>query len=186
MATEARELDSETEIEQPDFTGAEVYDVELTGQTLPMEEQAKKHMYSDETGPYVPASHIKASMREAARDRRMEGRGKKSYRDYIAGGIQIYPARIYIDPPKWEVDERLATIRTAGIGRAIEVGRPRFDKWKLQFQVINRDPDTLQTTIVKHILEDAGKFKGIGSYTPPHSGDFGLFKVTKFEKRKEE
>ncbi|RLE84396.1 MAG: hypothetical protein DRJ41_03200, partial [Thermoprotei archaeon] len=56
--------------------------------------------------------------------------------------------------------------------------RPRFDRWALEFNMINLDPSVLRMDTLRKMLEDAGKWCGLGDYRP----EYGLFRVTKFEK----
>jgi hypothetical protein len=56
--------------------------------------------------------------------------------------------------------------------------KPRFDEWALEFQIINNDPTIIHQDTLKKILEDAGKYYGLGDFRP----EFGTFKVEKFEK----
>jgi hypothetical protein len=55
--------------------------------------------------------------------------------------------------------------------------RPRFDEWCLEFKILNLDPGLLKAEVIKKILEDAGKYYGLGDYRP----EFGRFKVERFE-----
>ena len=47
----------------------------------------------------------------------------------------------------------------------------------VELKIINLDPAILKADVLKRILEDAGRWYGIGDYRP----EFGLFKVVKFK-----
>jgi hypothetical protein len=77
--------------------------------------------------------------------------------------------------PTWKVDVRPVVVQRNRILRA----RPRFDQWELKFEIINNDSTIIHQDTLKKILEDAGKYYGLGDFRP----EFGLFKVEEFEAR---
>ena len=136
--------------------------------------EAEMYLYRDPEGrPCIPAINLKACLRNY----RVKGR-KSTFAAMIRAGIDIEPFYIPILDPKtnqvaeWVVDYRPVVIQCQRIMRA----RPRFDRWMLRFKVINRDPTIILREVFKKILEDAGKWIGLGDYRP----EFGLFRVKKF------
>lgn len=152
------------------------------------EEEAMRALYRDGDIIVVPSVNIKAMIRDAGRNYRVPQR-KATYAAYIKAGIDIEPSPYVplLDPTtnkpyrvserKWSIDIRPVRVQNARILRA----RPRFDKWALEFKIINLDPGILQRDMVKRILIDAGNFYGLGDYRP----EFGRFRVEKFEVEKE-
>lgn len=56
--------------------------------------------------------------------------------------------------------------------------RPIFKKWNCEFTIEIVDEDWLNPSILKQILEGAGKFKGVGDQRP----EYGRFEVVSFKK----
>jgi len=149
------------------------------GEHLTPEEEAKLKLYLNEKGePCVPARVIKGALRNAGRGYRVKGRGTTTYGAMIRAGLDIEPSMIPIISDGWKVDIQHVVVQRSRIPRA----RPRFDNWSLEFKIINKDPTILLRETVKKILEDAGKWYGIGDYRP----EYGLFEVVKFEVEKNE
>jgi hypothetical protein len=135
---------------------------------------AEKALYKDKEGTICqPALHIESAMIKASTEYKMPGRGKKSYKDAFKGGVFVEPQMIPHKNSEWEMDLQNVVIQRSRIIRA----RPRFDKWELNFQILNID-ERITKDIIKEVLTDAGRFTGIGDYRPR----FGRFEVTKFEK----
>lgn len=135
--------------------------------------EAERKLYRDPNGNIcIPAYVVKACIRSAGRNYKLPQR-RSTYASMIRAGIQIEPEYIPITPDEWVVDIRPVVVRGSRVLRA----RPRFDKWSIEFTIINLDPNILKAEIIKKILEDAGRYYGLCDYRP----DFGLFRVVKFE-----
>jgi len=144
------------------------------GEQLPPEKEAELLLYKDEkSNIVVPARVIKACIRSASRNYKAKQR-KMTYAGYIRAGIDIEPENIPLIHNGWKPFVTLVRVQGSRILRA----RPRFDVWALEFKLINKDPNMINMDTLRQILEDAGKYYGIGDYRP----EFGLFKVVKFEK----
>jgi len=154
------------------------------GEHLPPEEEAKMYIYTDLQGNIViPSINIKAMLRDAGRNYKISGR-RTTYGAMIRAGIDIEPFYVPLRDPEtkkiyhikdkcWEIDIRPVVVQRSRILRA----RPRFDKWELEFTIVNKDPTVLLRETMKKIVVDAGKWIGLGDFRP----EFGLFKVEKFE-----
>lgn len=141
----------------------------------PMEE-AITALYKNEKGIICqPANHIEGAMIRASVAYNMAGKGKKTYKDAFKGGIFIEPQMIPHKIQKWELDLSPVNVQRAKIMRA----RPRFDKWELEFTILNID-DRIRGETLKQILIDAGRYFGIGDNHPRN----GRFDVIKFERIK--
>lgn len=177
---------------------SEIYSVELTGirpllqhscksmianndkpadrnkEYIPLEE-AEEALYKDADGNIIVESEaILACLRKAAVNYKIPGRGKKTFKDFIYAGVRIDPFQIpLISEGGWELDQKIVVINRSRIVRA----RPRFDDWKLKFNVELIDP-IVRGSDLKTFFEDAGKYNGLLDFRPL----FGLFELTHFEK----
>ena len=138
------------------------------------EEEAEKVCYRTQDNKiYIPSTHFKGCMIKSAVDFIYSGR--KTYKDYIKSGIFFKEQEIILTPQEYTISNMPVVITRARIMRS----RPEFKEWECTFtiEVINED---LDKTILKEILESAGKFKGVGDFRP----EYGRFVVTKFEEVK--
>lgn len=143
------------------------------GEHLEPQKEAEGYLYKDNNGNIgIPSYLIKACIRNAGRNYKIKGRGS-TFSSIIRAGIDIEPDFIPINS-SWVVDSRPVVVKRSMIIR----NRPRFDSWSLEFKIINKDPTIIHMETLKRILEDAGKFYGIGDFRP----EYGLFKVISFEK----
>ncbi len=120
-----------------------------------------------------PAEHIYQAIVKRLSGYKIQGQGKKTYKDLGKGCIQVYPEMIPHLKADWVPDERTVVV-PATRGRILRI-RPRFNDWELAFniRIIN---DDMPSDVVKLCLDDAGREGGIGDYRPR----FGLFMVTEF------
>jgi hypothetical protein len=122
--------------------------------------------------PCIPSTNIKACIREAGRNYRVSGR-RTTFAAMIRAGLDVNPfPMVPLLHNGWEVDIRPVVVQRNRILRA----RPRFDEWILEFQIVNQDPTVIHKDTLKKILEDAGKYYGLGDFRP----EFGLFEVEEF------
>jgi hypothetical protein len=144
------------------------------GEHLDPRVEAESYLYKNEKGQIViPSVNVKACIREAGRNYRVRGR-RTTFAAIIRAGLDIKPyPYIPLIHNGWIVDARPVVVQRNRIMRA----RPRFDEWALGFQIINSDPTIIHQDTLRKILEDAGKYYGLGDFRP----EFGLFKVEKFE-----
>lgn len=141
------------------------------------EEEAEKVAYRNAQGKlFVPSTAIKGSMVNAAAYKKA---GKYTLRPLIAGGVRIKGFEIILDTQEYEIDARTVVIQR---NRVLK-WRPRINKWKLKFVLIYNDkllsPNPIQTCLI-----EAGERVGILDFRPQKLGEFGMFKVTKFEEIK--
>ena len=135
------------------------------------EEDARKALYTDEKGnPIQPSTHFEGAMVKSAVQFKMQG--KKTYKDAFRAGVFIEPVNIPHKIKDWEIDLMPVVVNRSRIMRS----RPKFNNWKLAFQITCID-ERIAPEVIKEILEDAGKFVGIGDFRPK----FGRFKVIKFQ-----
>jgi hypothetical protein len=58
--------------------------------------------------------------------------------------------------------------------------RPCFKDWALEFQ-LDIEEEEIDPSVIKEVLDYAGKRVGIGDFRPEKGGSFGRFHVTKWE-----
>jgi hypothetical protein len=147
------------------------------GEHLDPKDEAEMCLYKDPQGRIViPSVNVKACIRDAGCNYRIKGR-KSTFAAMIKAAIDIRPfpyiPLIYGKP--WVVDVRPVVVQGNRILRA----RPRFDDWALAFEIVNSDPTIIHADTLERILEDAGKYYGLGDFRP----EFGTFRVEEFKIR---
>ncbi len=153
--------------------------IKKTGAKPTPNEEIEKALYRRRDGTiYQPGESIRRAMITVAADFRVTGKGKKTYKQGIAGGIQIDP-EIPLVPQEYVIDARRVVI-PATRGAQVRY-RPKFEDWKLSFTVELLDED-LDLDVVKAILVAAGHKVGIGDN---RLNGFGRFEVVSFEQHPE-
>lgn len=169
--------------------------VEIQGEKLlmnnpkSMQQQEKTRMQTKEYDPkketeirlyknnqgqlYIPNTAIMASIIKGASWKK---KGKNALIPLIAGGVRILEEEIILTPQEYETDIRTVVIKRQRILRA----RPRINNWKLNF-TIEFNEIMLYAEDIKGCLQDAGERVGIMDYRPTCRGNFGTFKITKWE-----
>ena len=139
--------------------------------TYDPDEEAASALYKDKNGTiYVPSLAVLGCMREAGKEHKAKGRGRKSLSKSLVSGLRIEPENIPIIPQEYVVDARPVVIQRSRIMR----WRPRFEDWKLNFNITILDETVIDPTTVRNVLEDAGKFVGLLDFRPM----FGTFEIT--------
>ena len=148
-------------------------------------------MYFDEKlGPYLPCANLQACMCAGARKRKL-GQSFEAMVEVMIppDGPQGYALEYWSLGPTGTREPGPRTLKalfakTAHVLRerakvgmsAVMRTRPRFSKWSCTFlvEVLDDDVDDSQ---VKQAFEDAGKYCGIGDWTPR----YGRFEVSSFD-----
>ena len=121
-----------------------------------------------------PTEHFFQGIIKQLSNYKIQGRGKKTYKELGKGSMSIVPEFAEHKIQAWTVDSRTVVI-PATKGRAVRL-RPRLDNWELDF-TIELFNDDLPVEVVKSALDDMGRESGIGDYHPR----FGRFIVTSFK-----
>ena len=121
-----------------------------------------------------PAICIERAMVQASSSIKMQGSGKKTYKELFMGSVFVRPEFIEHQNQNWKV-HKCTVVIPATKGR-INRYRPVLDRWALNF-VIEILDDRIKSDVLKLILDEAGRTKGIGDWRPR----YGRFIVTKFE-----
>lgn len=135
--------------------------------------KAAFHSYIDPEGNYyIPSAHFKqAFVKGGGFVKAKVGNATRSMKNIVAGMWFVSPEQIPFR--KFDVvDERSAVNRN--VKARVMVYRPKWNTWECEFTLMV-DNDTLTLQTIKDIIEAAGKYLGVGSYRPEHTGEYGRF-----------
>lgn len=140
--------------------------------------EAELRVYKMKDGNlYIPSEAIKGCLVNAASYKKF---GKYSAKPIIAGSVRILPSEISLGVKTYEIDIRTVVIQKKS--RIIR-SRPKVEKWKATF-TLRFDEKFIQSgDLVKEILIEGGQRVGLLDFRPQKLGDFGMFKVTKWEEQ---
>ena len=127
--------------------------------------------------PYIPAIYLRNALVEAGKQFKITGKGKSTYSKMIGATVDITPE--CIENKNKFIEYRVAAVNPMTKGRMM-VSRPRMDIWGCSFEIILND-DSIPESVMKEVLEHAGKYVGIGDWRPDKKGIFGKFMVTEFK-----
>lgn len=143
-------------------------------------EQAAPKAYADEKGIlFIPGPNIFAAI-VAAGTFHKAGKSKLTTMksSLIPAGLIVQELVCSLGTKDWEVDSRSVVIPSTG-GRVM-CHRPRIDKWSLTF-TLDVDGSMFDPTLVRAVVDDAGKKIGLGDYRPARKGPFGRFVVKQWK-----
>lgn len=144
------------------------------------------HSYIDSEGNYyIPAEHFKQCMiKGAGYVKAKVGAATKSMKGIVAGMWMIKEQKLPFRPFD-EVDTRSAVNRA--VKARIITNRPKWNTWETEFTLIIDDDDRSKVTVetISAIIEYGGRYLGVGSYRPEHTGEFGRFRLESLELVKE-
>ena len=137
-------------------------------------------LYLDSDGkPYIPSAYLRGSLVEAGKNVQIAGKRKATYSKVVGSCVVIYPDAIPLKG-SWK-PFTITAVNPMTKGR-MPVTRPKFDKWELEFEIIATDDIPREKLAI--ILEEAGRYVGIGDWRPQKKGMYGKFTVSKFEETK--
>lgn len=147
---------------------------------LSAQEQAEQSCYwlPDKSSLAFPGDNIHASLKTVSTGYKYSGR--KSVKPFVCGSVQVVPDEIPFGTKEFTIDTRRAVNRaTHG---AIMRSRAKLREWKLTFRLLVDEDFPVEDagTVLRQILEEAGRRTGIGSFRPECSGRFGKFTVLRF------
>ncbi|UCD20999.1 MAG: hypothetical protein JSW08_00410 [archaeon] len=144
--------------------------------------EAEFKLYIDSKGKlYQPSTHISGALIEAGKHKKVVGKGKSTYSKIVGYAVEINPFEIEHKKQKWEIFSILA-VNPNTKGRNL-LHRPILKEWELEFEVIF-DETEIPSTIMKELLDIAGRIAGLGDWRPQKKGRFGKFHVTKWKEIK--
>lgn len=151
-------------------------DVSLTTEKRDPHKEAESKLYITKEGKlYVPATAIKGCLVNASSYKKF---GKYSAKPLVAGGVSILPDEIILDNQKWELDYRTVVLQKKN---RIPCARPKVMNWKLKFELMYNEKLIGSSDLLKTILEEAGERVGLLDFRPAKLGNFGMFKVSKWQ-----
>ena len=152
--------------------------IERDGLNEEPERKAAFHSYINQEGDYfIPAEHFKQSfIKGGAFVKAKVGNSKKSMKNIVAGMWRIEEAEIKL-AKFHEVDVRSAVNKN--VKARIMVYRPKWNKWSAEFTLLIDDDAKNGVTLdtIEAIVGYSGRYLGIGSYRPEHTGEFGRFEI---------
>lgn len=152
--------------------------IERDGLNEEPERKAAFHSYINQEGDYfIPAEHFKQSfIKGGAFVKAKVGNSKKSMKNIVAGMWRIEEPEIKL-AKFHEVDVRSAVNKN--VKARIMVYRPKWNKWSAEFTLLIDDDAKNGVTLdtIEAIVGYSGRYLGIGSYRPEHTGEFGRFEI---------
>ena len=140
-----------------------------------------KLYFSEDKKVCLPAVYLKNCITEASKQFKIIGKGKSTYSKIVASTVDIEPFMIELKSGKYEIF-RISAVNPMTRGRMM-TERPKFNKWSAEFEIILNDP-AVPINVINEILEQAGKYVGIGDWRPEKKGMFGKFMITSFKQQK--
>jgi len=145
-------------------------------------EKANDKLYVNQKGElYQPSTHIQGALIEAGKHKKVVGKGKATYSKIVGYAVSINPFEIKHKKQKWEIFSILAVNPTTK-GRNL-LHRPILKEWELDFEV-DFDETEVPPTIMKELLDIAGRIAGLGDWRPQKKGPYGKFQVTSWKESK--
>lgn len=152
--------------------------IERDGLNEEPERKAAFHSYINSNGNYyIPAEHFKQSfIKGGAFVKSKVGNSKKSMKNIVAGMWRIEELEIPLNKFD-EVDTRSAVNKN--VKARIIVHRPKWNEWEAKFTLLIDDDVKNGVTLdmIQSIIGYSGRYLGVGSYRPEHTGEFGRFEV---------
>lgn len=148
--------------------------IEREGLNTDEEKTALFHSYiTDEGKFYIPAEHFKqAFIKGGSFVKAKVGNSSRSMKNIVAGMWMIKEDQIKFR--KFDTVDTRSAVNNNVKARVI-VHRPKWNTWKCSFTLIIDDDGLLTAQIISNIINYAGRFLGVGSYRPEHTGEFGRF-----------
>jgi len=147
--------------------------IESRNLNTPDEKIAEFHCYRNEKGVcYIPCEHIKGALINAGTYIKSKvGSKSKSMQLIVAATFRLNDQLIPL--PNWDAVDKRSAVNKVVKARIITI-RPKWTKWETTFEMDVLE-ESIHKDMVRQLLEYAGTYVGIGSYTPIHKGEFGLF-----------
>jgi|SRR5579859_103647 len=146
-------------------------------ETLSPEDDAKGRLYqNEELGVYMPAEWVRQSVIEAAKRHKI---GRRAATTDIAAAVYIEPFAMKLEG-EWHVDTRPVVI-PATQGRILR-HRPMFETWSVKGFRLQVETDLVDEKLVRAVLDDSGRFVGVGDFRPTKKGPYGRFRVDSWER----
>lgn len=152
--------------------------IERDGLNDEPEKIAAFHAYIDAAGNYyIPSDHFKQCfIKGGGFVKAKVGNATKSMKNIVAAMWRIKEDKIEFRKFD-EVDTRSAFNRN--VKARIITHRPKWLEWNCQFTLLidedKKNGITIET--ISTIISYGGRYLGVGSYRPEHTGEFGRFEL---------
>jgi CRISPR/Cas system CMR subunit Cmr6 (Cas7 group RAMP superfamily) len=147
----------------------------------PIEEQAEGHCYRNSQGKiYAPGRWFKGCLRDYLVS--VAGKGSKQKTEKEASAfILIEPPECKFSPQEYEINTSVVLVKKNGkIATMVDCIRPLFrPPWEVELEVTFDLGKTAEE--YKKIINEAGKYQGVGSNT---KNGYGRFRVKEFKEIK--
>lgn len=131
---------------------------------------------------FIPPMQFKKCIDNAAQylSMKIPGKGNSTYTKHVRSGIMVFDSLV-LPIKKEEVNGLWLLVPSdgkSGGGKRVEKCFPIIDQWggDVVFHVFD---ETVSKDVFKYILEEAGKFIGLGFFRPERGGYYGRFGVEK-------
>lgn len=137
-------------------------------------EEAEKAAYRDpETGGlYIPSKAIYGCIVNAGMGIKFGKFGAQR----LLVTVRVFPERIPLGTKDYEIDVQSVVVNGSRVPRA----RPLLREWSVEFFIVF-DTNFIVPGNLETVLKDAGKRVGILDFRPQHRGQYGTFRLEKFE-----
>lgn len=141
----------------------------------------RNKLHTDKNGQvYIPPMALKNCLSEAAKylSIQIPGKGKSTYTKHIEAGVLVMePVELGINAA--DVDGLWLFVPSDGQrggSKRVDKCFPVIHEWSgtAQFHILD---ETVTNDVFEKILEEAGKFIGIGFFRPRNNGYYGRFKI---------
>lgn len=134
---------------------------------------------------YHPGGAFKKALIAAARynGEQISGQGKKTYTAKITSGVGVVED-LTTNCTEKDVTRRDVYASAMG-GKGKNEGRvwkyfPTLENWTASTSIMVYD-DIVTPEVLTKMIEEAGRYIGIGTWRPENGGEYGRFKIAKFE-----
>ncbi len=129
---------------------------------------------------FIPPMALKNCLAEAAKflSIQIPGKGKSTYTKHFEAGVLVVEG-INLPIKKEEVEGQWLFLPSDGIrgsGKRVEKCMPIIHSWEGETEFLILD-ETVTEDVFRHVLTEAGKFIGIGTFRPRNNGYFGRFSI---------
>jgi hypothetical protein len=146
------------------------------------------HLHTDDSGVFIPPMSLKNCVSEGAKflSISVPGKGKSTYTKHFDAGILVVrPVHLGLKADAIECEKLfLPSDGRRGSGTRVNKYYPIIHSWSADAEFIIVDETVLQTmagdkakTVFQHVLEESGKYIGIGRFRPRNNGFYGRFSV---------
>lgn len=141
----------------------------------------KSRIHVDEKGfVFIPATSFKNALSEASKylSIQIPGKGKATFTKHFEAGI-IVPQSLTLPVKKEDVKCHrlfLPADGKRGSGKRVWKNMPIIHEWSGEVEFLVLDENIVESVFTR-VLEESGKFIGVGTFRPRQNGMFGRFSV---------